>query len=186
MATPNSSLRSFPFLLFPFIPNMSFVPSLLKLKNHPITEFRVWRTETCKCVGSTPIKQGGRNASTLKMEISNVGELHCEDKWYGYEPYSSADLNDTLLDKVFPHKFRHQKNDYRILRAMTKPGDHLYKAQIIKVILQNKDTGNILLLTSINTKPSERHWDATEEGWYTFRADMVAPLGFWEMLRDCL
>jgi hypothetical protein len=69
---------------------------------------------------------------------------------------------------------------------MHKENDQEYAVPVIKAILQNKETGAFLFVTGIRVNIEKKTIPAMAEGWHVFRKDMVAPLGFWEMVRDCL
>jgi hypothetical protein len=104
------------------------------------------------------------------------------DKWASYVPLTSAELTGSLLEKVVP---KEHPGPYRILRGIQKV---LADRTIVKVIVQRKDTGVIVFFTSVNAVPldSKHYWSAIADGWYVYKKDMVAPVGFWEMVRDCI
>lgn len=166
---------------------MTFVPGLYPLvelkKTYAVDEFRI-RMDGLHLVKRNPFETG-HSKETLRQGIANLDDLFVSNKWNEYIPTACADLNATLLQKVFPKQHSPLANEYIVLRAMQKV-DQKYKNTIIKAVLQNKSTGAFLLVTGIETLPEEESLPAMTEGWHVFRKNMVAPLGFWEMVRDCV
>jgi hypothetical protein len=167
---------------------MAFIPGLFPMmdlkKSYGVDEFRI-RSDALYLVKRIPFETG-HSAEFIRQGIANLGDLSVSNKWNNYIPIPCGDLNVNLLHKVWPSQYAAEVGKYRILRAMQKMDDQKYTVQVIKAILQNKETGSFLFVTGICTKPEEENVPAMAEGWYVFRKDMVAPLGFWEMVRDCL
>jgi hypothetical protein len=167
---------------------MAFIPGLYPMlelkKSHNVDEFRI-RTDGLHLVKRIPFEEG-HSIESIRQGLANLGNLSASNKWNEYIPISCADLNVHLLHKVFPAHHAILAKKYRVLRAIQKDCDQKYKVPVLKVILQDKTTGAFLFVTGIETMPEEESLPAMTEGWHVFRKDMVAPVGFWEMVRDCL
>jgi hypothetical protein len=167
---------------------MAFIPGLYPMmelkKSYNVDEFRI-RTDGLHLVKRIPF-ESGHSIETIRQGVANLGDLTVSNKWNEYIPISCGDLNVSLLQKVLPQQYAALTETHRILRAMQKESDQKYRVPVIKALLQNKATGTFLFVTGVATMPEEESLPAMAEGWYVFRKDMVAPVGFWEMVRDCL
>ena len=147
---------------------MAFVPGLFPLidckKSYGVDEFRI-RSDGLHLVKRIPFEQG-HSVESVRQGIANLGDFTVSNKWHNYIPISCGDLNVSLLHKVWPSQYADEAGKYRILRAMQKLDDQKYNVQVIKAILQNKETGAFLFVTGICMKPEEQSVPAMAEGWH--------------------
>ncbi len=147
-------------------------------------EFRI-RMNALQLMKPTPFEKGHSLAS-LRQGIANLPDLLVSNKWNQYAPVSCSELNADLLAKVWPAKHADLVGNLRILRAIYKESDEAWGVPVYKVILQNKETGAIVFTTGMQMGYEDKNIPAVTAGWFVWKKDMVAPLGFWEMVRDCL
>ncbi len=134
-------------------------------------------------------KFGFGDSKDLKAWLHNLDDLksNATDKYNKYCAIDQFELQ-SVKRKIFPKCRESLIDDYILMRAIKKTMDYgEIGSEVIKAILFHKPTGNYLFLTGHNVKPSKEHYhEAIENSWFVYKANMVAPLGFWEMVRDCL
>lgn len=131
---------------------------------------------------------GFGDSKDLKTWLHNLDDLKSKvtDKYNKYVAIDQFELQ-SVKRKIFPKCREAFIDDYILMRAIKKTMDYgEIGSEVIKAILFHKLTGKYLFLTGHNVKPSEKYHDAVENGWFVYKANMVAPIGFWEMVRDCL
>jgi hypothetical protein len=122
----------------------------------------------------------------IKSWLHNLNSLTVSNKYNNYVSIDQFELG-TIVNKIFPKCREKHMNEYIVLRGIKKTMDYHYTgAEVIKVVLQHKPTGKLLFLTGLNAIPNETYEPAIAEGWYVFKAKMVAPVGFWDLVRDCI
>lgn len=55
-----------------------------------------------------------------------------------------------------------------------------------KICMQNRTTNEVVLITIVNFIPTEDYVLSKADGWYIYRADMIAPCLFWNDIKKRL
>jgi hypothetical protein len=107
-----------------------------------------------------------------------------EDKCKGYLP---APHNLETYNKLMPKQKQNPFNssDHRGLFAFqtTHPDGTI----TIKGAVQHRVTGKVALLTATNIKPTDvsKPKPSQVDGWWVYKANMIAPSCYWEAFKAC-
>lgn len=130
--------------------------------------------------GAIGIQWSGRSLGFLQSLLVSLPA----DTAVGASLWHAAPQSDETLARVFPKDDgKHALVDYTLLFAFqtgTASG-----TVVLKAAAQHRASGDVVLLTSQNTPMTERHYAATADDWYVWRADMIAPPLFWRSFAAC-
>ena len=92
-----------------------------------------------------------------------------------------TEISTRTLRRLFPVIKTNPRNieDYKLLFAWEYGESTIF----IKGAIQHRITGDIALLSSTNLEPSEKHFPAVENGWFTYGSEQIAPICYWNSFK---